>query len=341
MSRSLVTKRIVKDVIEHSNADALEIAMIDGWNVITKKGEFSKGDSCIFFEIDSWLPADDERFDFLIKTGVKKDPSGRERIRLRTVKLRGELSQGLVLPIHLFPELDRTEEGEDLSDYLEVIKFERPEPKTTDALGNFPESIPKTDAERIQNLWDTSFAHKHKNTKFVPTLKLDGSSCTVYHKDGHVGVCSRNLELKEDPGSHFWKAVEGPVLGFVEDMKELGMNVAVQGEVIGPGIQGNKEKTTSFQFHVFNIFDIDDQRYHEWDDVVDMCDTYHLLCVPVVGSECFPFSDFESLDEILAYADGPSMNASHREGIVWKSVGVGGLVQFKTISNKWLLKKGD
>lgn len=365
MSRKLVTRREISNIRVHPNADALELAIIDGWQVVVKKDEFVPGDMCAFFEIDSWLPADDPRFAFLAKTGVKKDPSGRERIRLRTVKLRKELSQGLALPWTLFPELHGLPELEnvDLSEHLDVIKFERPEPKVSNAAGHFPENIPKTDEERIQNLW-AEYSEKYKDVEFIPTLKLDGSSCTVAYygmalqeywkgksiddtfedtdtKIGEIKVCSRNLELAYDPESHFWKAVEGTVLDAVSDMGRLG-NFAIQGEVMGPGVQGNKEKLATFDFYAFALYDIDKQEYIEWAEAKKILEEYGVKTVPDLSEVVTePFRTFKTLDELLAFSDGPSINAKYREGIVWKSVGIEPQVSFKAISNQFLLKGGD
>lgn len=347
--RKLVTIRNINELLPIEGADMIECAAVDGWNVVVKKGEFEEGDQCVFFEIDSWLPADDERFSFLRKTGVKKATDGKERIRLKTVKLRGQISQGLALPIELF--------SGDLSE-LDVIKYERPEPKQANAAGNFPDCIKKTDEERIQNVYGR-LQEQHENTQFIPTLKLDGSSCTVAflgkayedhwkndddmlsvkvgeEKIGEVAVCSRNLHLKFDMDSHFYKAASASnVIDAVKIMGRDGYNLAVQGEVMGPVIQGNKEKLSSFEMFVFSIFDIDKQEYISFSKVVEICNSIGMKHVPIVSiDDWYPLK--HNVKEILAMSDGPSMNAKLREGIVWKSVD--GSASFKAISNKWLLK---
>lgn len=363
--RKLVTLRSIKDIKPIANADAIELAIIDGWQVVTKKDEFQVGEPCVFFEIDSWLPADDDRFAFLAKTGVKKDPSGRERIRLRTVKLRKTLSQGLALPWHMFPELHEPARiHDDLSDFIDVIKFERPEPKAPEAAGSFPDGlIPKTDEERIQNVFD-EYSDQYHDVTFTPTLKLDGSSCTVaylglnlegYWKDGiddffdHEGlqekvgeiiVCSRNLQLKYDENSHYWRATEDTVIDAMRELGKIG-NFAIQGEVMGPGIQGNKEKFNTFRFFAFALYDIDNQCYIDWPQTKKMLNDLDVETVPEVDKPMKPFCKFSDLDSLLEFADGPSINAKYREGIVWKSNGIDDQITFKTISNKFLLKGGD
>jgi len=357
MTRKLVTRRTITDIYEHPNADALELARIDGWQVVVKRNEFLTGDDCIFFEIDSFLPADDDRFSFLAKSGVKKDESGRERIRLRTIKLRKELSQGLALPVSLFPELPEQYDV-DFSEELEVIKYERPEPVVANAAGNFPSFIPKTDEDRIQNVWNR-LASKYADVQFVPTLKLDGSSCTVFHlgmghsdrwkgeshdvlhqgeKVAEVGVCSRKLQLKYDENSHFWKAVIDD--GVIDSIKNMG-DFAIQGEVMGPGVQGNKEKFNGYRFFAFALYDIDRGSYVPWEWAKDLLEYSGVPCVPVVAPPMYPFKEFSGVDEMLAFSDGPSINAKVREGIVWKSVGLDEPISFKSISNIYLLGGGD
>ena len=366
MERKLVTVREVLEVNEHPNADALELLTIDGWQVVAKLGEFKQGDKCVYFEIDSFLPADDPRYEFLIRTGTKKAPDGKDRIRLKTIKLRKELSQGLALPIDQFPEVNGLETLEDdLSEVLDVIKYERPEPKTANASGNFPSFIPKTNEDRIQNCWGR-LKRNNELTPFWPTLKMDGSSCTVFYtgmimskhwkgdtldvtrevhgeeentKIGEIGVCSRNLQLKYDEDSHFWKAAFSS--GVIDALKEHSQNIAIQGEVMGPGIQGNKENFVNYRFFVFGIYDINFGEYLTWDEVMDFCHTYNLETVLTMSDEPIQvFIEFESVKDILEYSDGPSINAKLREGIVWKSKDDGGL-SFKAISNKWLMKTGD
>lgn len=364
MARKLVTIREVKEVRPIEKADAIECIVVDGWTVVSKKGEFAPGDLCVFHEIDSFLPADDDRYAFLAKGGTKKDPSGKERIRLKTIKLRGQLSQGLALPLGLFPELRYFLYGEDVSGALNVIKYERPEPKTTCAAGHFPDFIKKTDEERIQNVYD-DFKEMYKTVDYYATMKLDGSSCTVAflgegmsshwrndpdyevmketEKLGEIKVCSRNLELKPDSDSHFWKAVMN--CSIIEKTREisqeLGCSVAIQGEVMGPGIQGNKDKFNDYQFFAFNIFNIDEQEYLPYAHVLDLFGYFDVQQVPLITqNKIKPFTLFDDLDSILEYADGRSINAKYREGIVMKPA-CGKGESFKIISNKFLIKGGD
>jgi len=374
MIRQLVSLRVVKEVNPIPNADAIELIKVRAWNVVAKKGEFKPGDVCVYFEIDSFLPADDSRFEFLKKSGVKKGADDKERIRLKTIKLRGQISQGLALPIEQFDELRGLPLAIDVSDRLDVIKYERPEPKDTNAAGIRPDFIPKTDEERIQNLWD-KLSETEQDTLYVPTLKLDGSSCTVAfigrdmedqwvmnHEDideekkaievrhagtgekfGEIIVCSRNMQLKYNPDSHFWKAVENArlpdILGDIGE--DLRYSIAVQGEVCGPGIQGNKDKFPNFKFFAFNVFNITTQSYYDYTSVMGIFEEYGIESVPSLQHAFKVFKKFSTIEEILAYADGPSINAKYREGIVFKPFVNSSKDSFKVISNKFLLKGGD
>ena len=127
MERKLASIRKVREIKPIEGADAIELAIVDGWQCVAKKGEFKVNDLCVYFEIDSFLPIKDE-FEFLRKSSYKKMGEA-EGFRLKTIKLRGELSQGLIIPISNFNEdIQKMEEGTDLTDILEVQKYEQPIP---------------------------------------------------------------------------------------------------------------------------------------------------------------------------------------------------------------------
>ena len=197
--RKLASIRQIAEIKPHTNADALELAIVDGWQCVVKKGEVRPGDFVVYFEVDSVLPIN-PLFEFLRKSCyVKKDwlPAG-EGFRLKTIKLRGEISQGLVLPLEtVFPTATGLPVlGQDVTEILGVVKWDPPMPAQLQGLarGVFPSFIQKTDQERIQNVWE-EVKEKYDDVTFEVTIKLDGSSCTYYHNEGDVGVCSRNLNL--------------------------------------------------------------------------------------------------------------------------------------------------
>lgn len=377
ITRALASVRKISEIKPHSNADALELAMIDGWQVIVKKGEFKPDDLCVYFEIDSFLPIED-RYDFLKRNSYRDTKNLGKGFRLRTIKLRGELSQGLALPLSAFPEIIyqynyiplqfETEEETrvhwekfyneksendmawvfgptmvpfDVTKLLKVQKFEKPIPACLRGRirGNFPDFIPKTDETRIQNLKYREI-DRHWNDTFEVSEKLDGSSMTVYIKNDVVGVCSRNLDILEDEKNSFWIAArEQNLVGILESYKErTGRNIAIQGELIGEGIQNNPYEIKGVHFYLFNIYDIDNQCYFGSLDRQSFCFENSVDHVPLLWVMQLNYYDRDTLkSNLLEYAEGKSIlnNKTEREGVVFKSYD--GTFSFKAISNKFLL----
>lgn len=326
--RKLASIRKIAAVRPIPEADAIECVTVDGWEVVTKKGEHQVGDLVIYLEIDSWVP--NRLAPFLSKGKEPREYNTVKGERLRTVKLRGQISQGLILPYTTLGRI--AAEGADVSEELGIQKWERPiSPQLAGlAKGNFPSFIPKTDQERIQNCKDIL---EDREERYEVTIKLDGSSFTAYHRDGEVGVCSRNLELKESESNAFWQVTRK--YGVLELLAQEG-NYAIQGELIGPGIQGNQEKLDDIDMYVFDVFDINTQSYLNTLDRYALVDKLKLKHVPILGyNEQAP----EDLQAALKYAEGTSLNpAVNREGVVFKSTRNPSL-SFKAISNSWLLKE--
>ena len=344
--RKLVTVRVVDAIRPIPEADAIECAIVEGWTVVIKKGEFAIGDRCVFFEIDSFLPLDDPRFAFLEKAAINWNEQ--RGVRLRTMKLRGQISQGLILPLSQFSEIDALALADpalrqrDWADLFGIGKWEPVIPAclSGEVEGAFPAFIAKTDQERIQNLPEVLAAND--GHAFEVTVKLDGSSMTVFHNAGSVGVCGRNWQLRETPGNSLWRVAREDRL--LEALAALGRNLALQGEIIGEGIQGNPEKLRGQQFHIFDVFDIDRGGYCAMAERNAIVDSLRVLEATV---RTVPLLEVTALDrfggsiaEVLAYAEGPSLNpGTSREGLVFKRLD-GGL-SFKAISNSYLLKHSD
>lgn len=368
--RKLVTIRKIDALADIAGADFIKDATVDGWNVIVKHNEFQVNDLCVFFEIDSYLNAEDKRFDFLKKgNSPRLSADGKTRIRLKSMKLRGVLSQGLALPLSMFPEIDNPQFDVDYSKILDVAKYERPEPKMPNAARYFPPIISKSDEDRIQNMYG-KLKNEYADVFFIPTLKLDGTSTTIAYfseknkqhwleskpedefpksfnivneqgvKTADVAVCSRNLQIKIDPESHYFKPIFRDKL--VEKVKAisefLNADIAIQGETMGPRIQDNPEKLLQFEFYAFNIFNIDEQRYLSFEIALELFKQFDIQHVPVLGEPVQVFKEFEDVKAILKHAEGKSINAEIREGIVWKSIGLENPISFKAISNLFLMK---
>lgn len=339
VTRKLASVRSIEAIEPIEGADNIVCATVDGWKLVTQKSNnFQKGDLVVYFEIDSFLP-EVERFEFLRPSSYRvMDNVG--GFRIKTIKLRGQVSQGLILPLSEFADRGQMEEGDDLTELLGIKKFERPIPAELQgkAKGSFPDFIQKTDQERIQNIW--KYRHRNKGRDYEVTLKLDGSSMTVYKKDDVLGVCSRNLDLIETEGNAFWQAAREYV---IVGLEKYPGNIAIQGELMGPGIQGNRENFKGLKFFVFDIFDIDNYEYLNYDNRVSLINTLNLNgskldTAPLVKFE--NIDNFESVDEFLRAAEISSINHPIAEGIVFKNKD-GKRHSFKVISNKFLLKEKD
>jgi RNA ligase (TIGR02306 family) len=344
-TRKLASLQVVREIRPIEGADMIELAIINDWQaVVAKTDNVKKGDMVVYCEIDSFLPIIPE-FEFLRKSSYKKLVDGQEGFRLKTIRLRGELSQGLVIPIdkarqvalgmgNEFPDT----EGTDVTTNLGIIKYEPPVPAHLSGMarGNFPSFIAKTDELRIQGLtrkWD-----EYRKKEYYVAEKLEGSSTTVYLWNGVFGVCSRNLDLQETDDNTYWKVVRD--LHLEERMRSLGLEVATQGELIGEGVQGNIYGIKGHELRVFNVFD---PKTHRKLPLVEMLELVHninmdggpeLKHVPILE---ISYKLPETIGELLLFAEGKSqLNPKvEREGIVLRTLDCE--VSFKAISNKYLL----
>jgi RNA ligase (TIGR02306 family) len=350
--RKLASIRKIADILPIENADAIEVAVVDGWSVVTKKGEYQPGDLAVYFEIDSFVP--EHLAPFLTKGNAKaKEYEGIIGNRLRTVKLRGQVSQGLLLGLRdpnvykALLGLNDVYEGLDVTEQLGIVKYEPPIPACLagEVEGMFPGFISKTDQERVQNIIDRKDLLVGT---WELTLKLDGSSMTMFTREGEVGVCSRNLWLKDNAANdgntlvQFARGIDYTrTLPDVADL--VGFDFALQGEIMGPGVQKNREKFSIHRFFVFDIYNITDSRYlsaGERKEVLDIINIYapQIEHVPVIFSKFTVTEDNADLDMFLRMAERPSINHKIAEGVVFKNV-IDGDKSFKVISNKFLLKE--
>ena len=335
--RKLATIRKIDALTPIVGADAIECAHVGGWKVVVKKGEYIAGDLAVYIEIDSWVPT--TLAPFLSKGNYPRVYNEVEGERLRTVKLRGQVSQGLLLNLdQVMSETHSFDLDADVSEYLGIQKWEPAlEFMSADAKGAFPSQIPKTDQERIQNLSTELAQWKTEDLTWEVTEKLEGSSMTAYLIDGEFGVCSRNLNLKPNPDATFWKTAIDAKLE--EALRAYGDNIALQGELIGEGIQGNIYKMKGTHFYIYDIYDIADGRYWSPYERRMFCKIHHLNHVPVMHANTELLT---SVDSLLTLAEGKSvmgMIGCEREGLVFKCNEKE--VSFKAISNRYLLKSKD
>lgn len=389
--------------IPNSNNIEVAIPKGHGWKIVVQKGEFQIGDLAVMFEIDSFLDPNDERYAFLRDRCLRRfvSKSGnvlREGLKIKTIKLRGVISQGLLMPIDKFPEitsrimerkfltctkdewqneLDKicTESNEPLDvvpyakenyiveliganvtkllnveHYDEVKEQLHPvmgNPICADAMGRFPtDYVPKTDEERIQNLGD--WFEKMKGRVWQVSCKHDGTSCTIAYskmidEENPEVVCSRNLRLKPESADGkvpvYWQmANQYDVLNKLKGLSEsVGIEYAVQGEIVGPGINKCKNKEQIYKFLVFRIYDITHQKWVNPVDTVKMCESLGLEHVQIVKSNFAFFDEITTMEEALKFAEGKTAEGNEREGVVLKSIDSNPFASCKIVSNRYLL----
>ena len=325
--RKLASIQRIKSIDPIANADAIMKATVLGWQLVIKKDEFKPGDLCVYVEIDSILP-DKPEFEFLRN----------KNFRIRTIRLRGQVSQGICFPLHILPNNIQVEEGVDVTDVLNIVKYEPPVPVNMRGImkGPFPSFIPKTDETRVQVLQD--LLNTHEGAACYITEKLDGTSVTYFMKDGVFGVCSRNMELEENEDNLYWKTARQ--FNIEEKLRRVGCNIAIQGELVGEGIQGNKLKLKGQHVFAFSVFLIDEYRYamfHEW---MKMMEDLDISSVPVINDN---YRLENNIDDILSMSEifSPINSSVMSEGIVIRLKESKELVSFKAISNEFLLKYGE
>ncbi len=348
--RKMATIRRIAEVKAIEGADRIVAYRVDGWYVVDSKDKYQIGDLVVYCEPDSWVPH--SIAPFLTKPDqfpkVYKSVEGQ---KLRTIKLKGQLSQGLLLPLSQSDHdknqalidrfvvehggndgCPRVSEGDDVSEILGIQKWEADIPAQLQGQmkGSFPSFIRKTDQERVQNIRDLG---QYKDTMFEVTEKLEGSSQSVFFYNGDFGVCSRNVELKDDGVNTFWQVAKQYNLEY--KLRGFGKNIAIQGELIGPNIQGNIYKLQAPDFYVFDIFDIDKQQYFVSRDRRILCQLLGLKHAPLIDK----IYGFATNNEYLLFAEGKSvLNPSQeREGLVFKALGGG--FSFKAVSNHYLVKQ--
>jgi RNA ligase (TIGR02306 family) len=335
--RKMVSIRRISSISSIPGADSIEVAHVDGWQVVVRKGEHLPGELIVFCEIDSLLP-EREEFEFMRP----------RRFRVKTIKLRGQISQGLVFPLSILPlgcyVFDEKEDlGMDVSEALGIIKWEPNLPihLAGHTKGTFPGWLPKTDEERIQNLGGAlENLLVNENVEVYITEKLHGTSFTAYLRDGIFGVCSRNQEKKDEPGCTYWETAKKEKIE--EKLRKLSEeveipNIACQGEMVGPGINKNTLGFKEHKIFMFNFFDIDNYEYFNWKEMLKTCRLFDL--VPLLSIEEL----YADVDKWVNGVNGmPSTFDDKRqaEGIVVRCTKVksSNRLSFKVINNNFLLK---
>jgi RNA ligase (TIGR02306 family) len=337
--RNLASVQRVIEVGPIEGADNIERIRVLGWQLVAKRGEFQPGDPCVYFEIDSLLP-EWPVFEFMRA----------HKFRIRTVRMRGQISQGLAVPLSAFgdrlsPLGSDPAEGMDLTELLEVRKYE---PPLDVSLGgvvrrSLPSFVPKTDEPRVQSA--PGVIAEFSGVDVYVTVKCDGTSMTVYEREGDFGVCGRSLDFRLD-------VPEATLNTYVKVARELdlerklaGRNLAIQGELCGPKIQKNRLALARHTLFVFNVYDIAGSRYLDFEPAREIVAELGLTSVPLVTTGPFRYG---SVEELLEAARGHYEGTNHpREGIVIRttrerySEALQGRASFKVVNNDFLLKTGE
>lgn len=339
--RKLASIQYVHHITPIEGADRIECVHVLGWQCVANKGQFSVGDHCVYMEVDSFLPVC-ERFEFLRSSSYKNNEILGEGFRLKTQKFRGQISQGLVQPLSILPK-GNYELGDDVTDLLGIKKWEVEERVTNSGtvIADFPSGIPKTDELRVQSYPELIDEFKQVKGYYIST-KMDGTSVTMYWKDGYFGVCGRNFEYADDDKCAMW--VYAHAHGIPEKIAESGLdNIAIQGEFCGAGIQKNRLKLVRPEWYVFTMLDMETRRRLPLDRMKEICQQLGLTTVPI-EEEKDKF-EYDSVDVLIERAKGKYTSGMNKEGIVIRPISpvysetIQGPLSMKVLNNDYLLKE--
>ena len=343
--RKLASVQRIISVEPIENADKIEMATVLGWQCVVNKGQFKPNDLAIYFEIDSFLPIKPE-FEFLRASSYRNSNLLGEGFKLRTMTFRGQISQGLLLPISTFPELDQNlEVGTEVTEILGVRKWEIEETTTSGGtvIGTLPDAVPKTDEVRVQA--EPDLINDFAGLEYYITTKMDGSSHSICMDENGFHITGHTFEYKNDDSCGFNKVItrdniEENVRKYYED-NNLN-SLVIQGELCAPGIQKNRLKLTRPEWYVFTI-KVNGKRIG-LREMQKICDETKLTMVPLeeVGTD-LP-SVYPTVESLLERANGEYPNGGKKEGIVIRptepvySLKISAPLSMKVVSNKYLLK---
>ena len=326
-------------------ADKIELAHVLGWQCVVNKGQFQPMDIGIYFEIDSFLPVREE-FEFMRSSSYKKTDIMGEGFKLRTMRFRGQISQGLLLPVSQFPEIPSTVEvGDDVTELLGVRKWEIEERATTGGtvIGTLPYDIPHTDETRVQE--NPELIDAFAGLEYYISTKMDGSSHSIGIDENGFHVTGHNYEYKDDGASSFYNLVkERKYQERVEALvKDLGLKtLTIQGELCAPGIQRNRLRLAKPEWYVFTIRE--NGKRVGLNRMLELCKMLDFVHVPIEEVDIDLPSKYPSVEALLERADGEYPNGGKKEGIVIRPTEpvfcplISASLSMKVVSNKYLLK---
>ena len=348
MSRKLASIQQIWKIEPIEGADRIELAFVLGWQCVVNKGQFKPMDPAVYFEIDSFLPILPE-YEFMRASSYKNTELMGEGFRLKTQKFRGQISQGLLLPVSTFSEIPADIEiGADVTEILNVRKWEIEERATTGGtvIGNLPRSIPHTDETRVQA--SPELIKEFAGLKYYISTKMDGSSHSISIDENEFHAAGHNYEYKDDGSSVFFKLVNER--GYKDKLKAFaekeGLNeFTVQGEFCAPGIQQNRLKLQRPEWYVFTV--MENGRRAGLDRMLEICKELEFTTVPIEEIDTDLPKKYPTVDALLERADGNYPNGGKKEGIVIRptepifSSTIGAELSMKVVSNKYLLKNNS
>ena len=329
-------------------ADRIELAHVLGWQCVVNKGQFQPMDLAVYFEVDSFLPVAPE-YEFMRASSYRKTDIMGEGFRLRTMKFRGQISQGLLLPVSSFAAIPGdAEPGMDVTELLGVKKWEIEERITTGGtmIGTLPYDIPHTDETRVQA--EPKLIQAFAGLEYYISTKMDGSSHSVGMDENGFHVTGHNYEYKDDGNSPFYELVKSMELQVKMEAfatENMLTSFTVQGELCAPGIQKNRLKLTKPHWYVFTIRE--NGKRVGLNRMLEVCKELQLETVPIeeVGMD-LP-AKYPTVEALLERAEGDYPHGGKKEGIVIRPTEpvycelISSSLSMKVVSNKYLLKNED
>lgn len=343
--RKLASIQRVWQIEPIEGADRIELAHVLGWQCVVNKGQFQPMDVGVYFEIDSFLPIRDE-FEFMRSSCYKKTDIMGEGFRLRTMRFRGQISQGLLLPVSQFPEIPADAAvGDDVSELLGVRKWEIEERATTGGtvIGTLPYDIPHTDETRVQE--NPDLIEAFSNLEYYISTKMDGSSHSIGIDENGFHVTGHNYEYKDDGSSSFYELVKAR--GYKEKMEsfmqENGIStLTIQGELCAPGIQQNRLRLAKPEWYVFTVRE--NGKRVGLQRMLQICTALGMETVPIEEIGMDLPTKYPTVEALLARADGEYPKGGWKEGILVRPTEpvfcplISASLSMKIVSNKYLLK---
>lgn len=339
--RKLASVQYVHHISPIEGADRIECIHVLGWQCVANKGQFQVGEKCVYMEVDSFLPIC-EQFEFLRGSSYKRSELLGEGFRLKTLKFRGQISQGLVQPLSVLPA-GEYRIGDDVTDLLGIRKWEIEERVTNSGtvIGEFPDGIPKTDELRVQSYPELIEEFRNVPEYYIST-KMDGTSVTMYWKNETFGVCGRNYEYADDGKCAMWDYAHEYKIA--EKLKaNAKANIAIQGEFCGAGIQKNRLKLIRPEWYVFTVINLNTRRRYSLGEMQNLCEILGLTMVPI--EEVRTTFDYDDVEDLLERAKGKYSSGMNKEGIVirptepvYSSI-IAGPLSMKVLINDYLLKE--